>query len=225
MRIGVSDRYRGIERQLALESQGGLHEIGSAHGGTDALNRAGCERAAETRDIGYGGEKIRVGDYVLLLHDAVIAPGGERIRKAEAIVEHPKSPRSTLFGLDLADSAPGAQATPMRGAKLRQSWILFWVLYRAPRLMVRAGRIFQSLPTKAPTSIWLPEITGMPALIVNWVAPPEPGSARQTRFAFERAVSAGNVRWSRYSPAPTDPRHRGPACCWRPTAAPTHRQT
>ena len=89
--IRVGQRDRGIERQLALDGGGRLHNVRRTQAGADRLNRLGRADSGQRRDRRNHREEVRICDHVLLLKDAVIPLRSERIRQAEAVIEHAES--------------------------------------------------------------------------------------------------------------------------------------
>src|ERR1019366_5735805 len=103
--IRVRDRESGACRQLTLQCQSRLHNIGGAQAGTHCL--AGlipqrCKRSC----WGNRREKIRIGDHVLLLNNSIVTFCQDDVRQREATVENAKA--GTQHGLGAR--VPGASS-------------------------------------------------------------------------------------------------------------------
>src|SRR5580700_4563902 len=98
VRVCVGDRDCGVQRHLAFERNSGLHEVRSAQCWADLLDGAGWHRSGQARAGGDGGKKVRICDYVLLLEDAVVALGSEKVRESESIIKYAESGADHALG-------------------------------------------------------------------------------------------------------------------------------
>src|SRR5215210_8353979 len=89
--IGVCDRKRGIERQLAVEADRRLDDIRRPQTRADLLDCLRCLKCSERRDTRNSWKKIRVTYDILLLNDPVIAQCRDRIRKRKSVIENSKA--------------------------------------------------------------------------------------------------------------------------------------
>src|ERR1700681_3172183 len=89
--IGVGDRQSGVVRQLPLHRKRRLHDVGRPQVGADFLYYLGGLEAAEGGRQWDGGEEVWFRDHILLLHNAVVALGCQRVAQTEAVVKHAES--------------------------------------------------------------------------------------------------------------------------------------
>src|SRR5260370_39782128 len=88
MGICICERNGRIERKLALEGNGGLHDVRGAQCRADLVNRARRYGPCEGANRGTHREKVRIRDNVLLLDEAVESLGTKNIREPKAAVKH-----------------------------------------------------------------------------------------------------------------------------------------
>src|SRR5579862_5101531 len=104
--VRVGDRQRSILWQLTLQCYRRLEYVGSTQTGTDLLDDLRRRGSAQRGDRGNVRVKIRIGDHILLLHDAVIALRGEGICQNEAIVEGPESSAQNRLWFSATPESP-----------------------------------------------------------------------------------------------------------------------
>ncbi len=90
MRVRECYRHGGVSGQLPLEGHGGLQEVGRPQRRADFFDDLLPREAAQQGQGRNLRIEVRIRDHVLLLHDAVLAVGGKRIREREAIVDDTK---------------------------------------------------------------------------------------------------------------------------------------
>ena len=72
MRVHVRERNRRMAWELSLDSYGGFHYVRCAKVGAQLLDRLWRARVRQSGNGGNQRKEIRIGDYVLLLNDAVV---------------------------------------------------------------------------------------------------------------------------------------------------------